>query len=60
MHCLSFYRFNNLESPCRYHFIDLFVSYFPREMQQDKPGNITTLENIDKRLEARERKTEIC
>lgn len=57
MHCLSFYRFNNLESPCCYHFIDLFVSYFSREMQQDKPGNITALQNINKR-ESERRKRE--
>ena len=36
--------------------IDLFVSYFPREMQQDKPGNMTTLENITNPLKALERK----
>ena len=34
--------------------IDLFVSNFPREMQQDKPGNITTLER--KYLETSDRR----
>ena len=38
--------------------IDLFVSYFPREMQQDKPGNITTLENINKRLKCEREREE--
>ena len=41
---------------CCYNFIDLFVSYFSREMQQDKPGSITTLENINMRGRRGERR----